>query len=144
MNCNPCDLGHARGVRSALVNKLYCTDVYCEWVSCLHHPSIFWNSFQETEITIISQMMWNSVSYKSFAIVKLSTAKLNMSMLPAGFPWLSAVPPSKFTIDTVIDVFSSFELLILSLTLLMFWTYRSQRLLPFRKVSILHFQALFL
>ena len=23
-------------VRSGLVNKLYCTDVYCEWVSCLH------------------------------------------------------------------------------------------------------------
>ena len=23
-------------MRSALVNKLYCTDVYCEWVSCLH------------------------------------------------------------------------------------------------------------
>ena len=22
-------------VRSALVNKLYCKDVYCEWVSCL-------------------------------------------------------------------------------------------------------------
>ena len=22
--------------RSALVNKLYCTDVSCEWVSCLH------------------------------------------------------------------------------------------------------------
>ena len=29
-------LSQARGMRSARVNKLYCTDVYCEWVSCLH------------------------------------------------------------------------------------------------------------
>ena len=29
-------LSQARDVRSALVNKLYCTDVYCEWMSCLH------------------------------------------------------------------------------------------------------------
>ena len=36
-------------VRSALVNKLYCTDVYCEWVSCLHLATIFRNSFNETE-----------------------------------------------------------------------------------------------
>ena len=44
-------------VRSALVNKLYCTDVRCEWVSCLHSPSIFRNSFQETKITTISLMI---------------------------------------------------------------------------------------
>ena len=36
MVCNPCDLGQARAMRSALVNRLYCTDVCCEWVSCLH------------------------------------------------------------------------------------------------------------
>ena len=54
----PCwPLSQARGVRSLLVNKLYCTDVYCKWVSCLHTPSIFWNSFQETEIATISQIM---------------------------------------------------------------------------------------
>ena len=28
-------LSQARGVRSALVNRQYCTDVSCEWVSCL-------------------------------------------------------------------------------------------------------------
>ena len=77
----------------------------------------------------------------SFAIVKLATAKLKMKMLPVGFPWLSVVPPSSFATDIVIEVFSSFELLILSLTVLVFWTYRSQRLLRFRQVSILHFQA---
>ena len=38
------------------------TDVYCEWVSCPHSPSIFWNSFQETEITTISQMMQAAMS----------------------------------------------------------------------------------
>ena len=70
-------------VRSALVNKLYCTDVCCEWVSCLPPPSIFWNSFQETEITTISQMMWTMRS-NSFAIVMFATAKLKMKTLPAG------------------------------------------------------------
>ena len=59
------------------------------------------------------------------------------------FPWLSVVPPSSFPIDIVIEVFSPFEWLILSLTLLMFWTYRSQRLLRFRQVSVLNFKALF-
>ena len=52
----------------------------------IHTPSIFWNSFQETEITTISQMMWTAMSSTSFAIVKLATAKLKMKMLPAGFP----------------------------------------------------------
>ena len=58
-------------------------------------------------------------------------------------PWPSVIPPSSFPIDIVIEVFSSFELLILSLTLLMFWTYRSQRLPRFRQVSVLYFKALF-
>ena len=44
-------------VRCALVNKLHFRNVSCEWVSCVHTPSIFWHSFQETEITTISQMM---------------------------------------------------------------------------------------
>ena len=38
-HCIPCDLSQARDVRSALVNKLYCTDVCCECVSCLHKGS---------------------------------------------------------------------------------------------------------
>ena len=106
-------------VRSALVNKLYCTDVYCEWVSCPHPPSIFWNSFQETEITTISQKMWDTMSSNSFAIVKLAAAKLKlkMKMLLAGSPWLSVVAPSSFSdrhsnrsflllriVDPVVDV----------------------------------------
>ena len=49
-------------------------------------PSIFWNSFQETEITTISQMMWAAMNSNSFAIVKFATAKLKMKMMPAGFP----------------------------------------------------------
>ena len=32
----------ARAVRSALVNRLYCTDVCCEWVSCLHLKDDVW------------------------------------------------------------------------------------------------------
>ena len=72
-------------VRSALVNKLYYTDVCCEWVSCLHFLSIFWNSFWETEITTISQMMCTAMSSNSFAIVKFATAKLKMKTLPSGF-----------------------------------------------------------
>ena len=56
-----------RGVRSALVNRLYCTNVCREWVSCLHPPSIFWNSFQETEITI-PQMMLAAMFFDLFVI----------------------------------------------------------------------------
>ena len=67
------------------VIKLYCTDVSCEWLSCLHLPSIFWNSFQETEITTIYQMMWNIMSSNSSAIVSFSTAMLKMKTLPTGF-----------------------------------------------------------
>ena len=114
------NLSQAKRIECAVraVIKLYCTDVSCEWVSCPHFPSIFGNSFQETEITAIYQMM--------------------LKTLPTGFPWLSVVPPSSFPIDMVIEVFSSFELLILSLTLLMFWTYRSARLPRFRQVSVFH------
>ena len=43
----------------------------------------------------------------------------------------------------MIEVFSSFELLILSLKLLMLWTYRSQRLFRFHQMSVVHFKALF-
>ena len=80
-------LSQARAMRPALVNRLYCTDVCCEWVSCLHTPSIFWNSLQETEITTISQMMQVAMSLNSFAIAKSATAKLKMKMkmLPAVF-----------------------------------------------------------
>ena len=67
------------------MNKLYCTDACCESVSCLHLPSIFWNSFQETETTTISQMMWAAMSSNFFAIVKFFTANLKMKTLPAGF-----------------------------------------------------------
>ena len=72
-------------MRSALVNKLYCTSVYCEWVSCLHAPSIFRNSFQETEITTMSHMMWAAMNSNSFAIAKSATAKLKMKTLPARY-----------------------------------------------------------
>ena len=47
---------------------------------------MFCNSFQETEITTISQMMWAVMSSNSFAIVKFATAKLKMKTLSAGFP----------------------------------------------------------
>ena len=90
MKCNPCDLSQARGVRSALVNKLYCTDVCYEWVSCLHSASIFWNSFQETEITTISQMMLAAMSSNSFAVVKLATAKLKMPVARSLTKWTKA------------------------------------------------------
>ena len=48
--------------------------------------SIFWNSFKETEITTIFQMMWNTMSSNSFAIVKFVVENLKMMTLPAGFP----------------------------------------------------------
>ena len=56
-------LSRARAMRSALMKRLYYTVcVQCLWVYCLHSPSIFWNSFQETEITTISRMMCNTMS----------------------------------------------------------------------------------
>ena len=67
----------------------------------------------------------DDVEYNELQLVchwEICTAKLKMKTLPA-----SVVPPSNFPINMVIEAFSSFELLILSLTLLMFWTYRSQR-----------------
>ena len=125
------------------VNKLYCTKVSCEWMSCLHPPSIFWNSFQETQITTFYQMTWNIMSSNSFAVVNFAAALLKMKTLPTGFSVALCSTSIQFSIDMVIEVFSSFELLTFSLTLLMFWTYRSQRLLRFRQVSVLHFKALF-
>ena len=70
------------------VNKMYFTNLFREWVSCLHPPSIFWNSFQEAEITKIYQMMWNTLSSNSSAIVSSATAMLKMKTLWTGFPWL--------------------------------------------------------
>ena len=43
-------------------------------------------SFQETEITTIYQMMWNTKISNSFAIVSVATARLKMKTLPTGFP----------------------------------------------------------
>ena len=53
------------------------------------------------------------MSSNSFAIAKSATAKLKMKMkmLPAVSLWLSVTPTSSLAIDTVIEVFSSFELL---------------------------------
>ena len=57
--------------------------------------------------------------------------------------WLSVVPPFSLAIDIVVEIFSSIELLILSLTLLMLLMYRYQSLFRSRQASILHYQALF-
>ena len=72
-------------VRCALVNKLYHTNVSCEWVSCLRTRSIFSNSFKETEITTISHMMWTAMSSNLSVIVRFATAKLKIKTLPPGF-----------------------------------------------------------
>ena len=75
---------NALSVRCALC-KLHYTDVSCEWVSCPHLPSILWNSFKETEITTICQMMCNTMTSNSFATVSFATAMLKMKALPTGF-----------------------------------------------------------
>ena len=71
-------------VRRCAVINCTCTNVSCEWVSCPHLPSIFWNSFQETEITTNHQMMWKPTSSNSSANVSLATAMLKMETLPCG------------------------------------------------------------
>ena len=56
----------------------------CSVCGCtVYTPSIFWNSFQETEITTISHTMWAATSSNSSATAKV---KMKMKMLPAGFP----------------------------------------------------------
>ena len=114
-HCDPCGLNQTHGVRSAIVNKLCCTGVCFESVSCPHHPSIFSDSHQETEITTITQIMLAAMSSNSFAFSKSAIAILKTWMLLAGCPWLSGMPPSSLAIDIVVKVSSSFNLLILSL-----------------------------
>ena len=60
----------------------------CSVCGCtVHTPRRFsGNSFQETEITTISQMMEAAMSCNSFATVMLATAKLKIMVVPAGFP----------------------------------------------------------
>ena len=72
----------------------------------------------------------------------LATVKLKMKMLPAGFSVALCSTAIEFCDRRSNEVFSSFELLILSLTLLMLWTYLYQRMLRFIQLSILHFLAL--
>ena len=131
-------------VRSALVNKLYCTDVCCEWCT-VYSPRRF-SGILSRKPKSPPFLRWCRLPRPPTCLPLRSRPLQNWSWrwrcCLRVSPWLSVVPPYSFAIDTVIEVFSS-ELLILSLTLLMLWTYRSQRLLRFRHVSILHFQALF-
>ena len=115
------------------MNKLYCTDVYGEWVSCPYLPSIFWNSFQETEI--IYQMMWTAMSSNSFAVVSFATATLKMKTLPTGFPvaLCSTARHSNrsFLLLGIVDsVFDFFDVLDVSVS-------------EIRQTCILHFKALY-
>ena len=107
-------LSQARAMRSALVNRLYSTDVCCEWVSCLHSPVDFLEFFPGNR----------NHHYFSDDV---------------GCHEVQLVCHCEVGHCEVED--EAFELLILSLTLLMLWTYRYHRLLRFRQVSILHFQA---
>ena len=84
---------------------LHCT-VCAVFTGVLYLPSLFWNHFQETEITTISQMIQVVMSSKSFAIAKSAHAKLKMKIRC----WqrvsqrLSAIPPSSLAIDMLIFV----------------------------------------
>ena len=103
----------------------------------------FWNSFQETEITTVSQMRWNTISSNPSAIVRVVTAMLEMKTLPTGFPvalWSTAIQfcdrhsnriflllrIADFVVDAVdvVDVSVS-------------------EVVAFRQVSVLHFKAFF-
>ena len=126
-------------VRSAIVNKLHCTDVFCEWVSCL--PP---RRFSGIPSTTIFQMMWAAISSNSFAIVKCATAKLKMEKLPAGFSVALSSTAIQFS-----DRHSNRSFLLLRIADLVVdvvdvLTYRYQRLLRFRQVSVLHFKALYI
>ena len=124
------------------VIKLSCTDVSCEWVSCLHSPVDFLEFLPGNRN---HHHLSDDVEYHELQLVchcEFCHCDVEDEDAADGSR-LSVVPPSSSAIDIVIEVFSCLELLIFSLTLLMFWTYRSQRLPRFRQVSVLHFEALF-
>ena len=75
-------------VRCALANNLYYT-VSCVWVSCLLSCSIIWNSFQEFEITAMSQMMWTAMSSSSFPTEVLPLRGWRWRFCWRVSPWLS-------------------------------------------------------
>ena len=85
MSCN----SWAKRVRCVPRLRTDCTVLYvqCLWVYFPHTPSISRNSFDETAITTISQMLQVAMTSNSFVIAKRATAKLKMKMkmLPAGF-----------------------------------------------------------
>ena len=102
-HCNPCDLSQARGVRSALVNRLCCTDVFCEWVSCPHAPSLFWNSSKKPK----------SPPFLRWCRLPLAPTRLPLRSRPlwswrwrsllAGFPVALCSTAIQFEIDIVIE-----------------------------------------
>ena len=73
---------------------------------------------------------------------KVGIVKLKMKTLSTVYSVALCNTAIKFCDRRSNRSFSS-ELLIFLLVLLMFWTYRSQKLLCFCNVSILHFQELF-
>ena len=121
------------------VIELYCTDVSCERVSrrCSGIPS---ENSKSSPFVRWCAIPWAPTRLPLW-ILQLRCWKWRRCRRVSS--WLSVVPPSNFPTDIIIEVFSSFDVLIFSLTLFMFSTYRSERLPRFRQVSVLHIKTLF-
>ena len=129
-------LRQARKMRSALVKRLCCA-VCAVFLSVLSTPSVNFLEFFPGNRN--HHHFSDDVGCQELQLVCCCEVEDEDAV---GFPWLSVIPQSSSAIDIIIEVFYSFELLILSLTLLMLWMYRYQSLFCLRQVSILHFQAL--
>ena len=123
----------------------YCTAQMCIVSGCPVYTSRWFSGIpsRKPEITTISRMMRSNHGLQLVCHWEFCHCDVeDEGRCPRISPWLSVVPPSSFPIHIAIEVSQTFELLILSLKLLLFWKYRSQRLLRFRQVSVLHFKGI--
>ena len=125
-------------MRSALVKRLYCA-VCAVFLGVLSTPSVDFLEFfprNRNQNHFSDDAGGHELQLVCHCEVGYCEVEDEDEDAGGGFP------PSSFAIDIVIEVFSSFELLVLSSTPLMLCMYRYQSLFFFRQMSILHFQAL--
>ena len=102
-------------MRCALWIKLYCTDVSCEWVSCLHTPRRYSGipSFSGNEITTIYQ---DDVEYQDLQLVchcEFCYCEVEDEDAADGFPHgFSVVPPSSFSDKRIFLLLRMVDLLV--------------------------------
>ena len=136
-------LSQARAMRFALVKRLYCA-VCAVFMGVLSTLSVDFLKFfpgNRNHHHFSDDVGCHEVQLVCHCEVGCCEVEDEDEDAAVGFP--RVIPPSSLAIDIIIEVFSSFKLLILSLTLFMLWTYWYQSLFRLRQVSILHCETLF-